>query len=274
MTEEIPPLLYPGAVPGTPQRPAGPGSDGAPDGSAEAVTSRPSPRNRLAEAVRGLVDLTVWADVPDDVLDRAAGTLEQALASIGRVAPPERRPRIFPDPDRHAQDIFPTSPVIGFENPLAPPVRLWTVPGPDGEVELAGEATFGIAYEGPPTCVHGGVIAQVFDEVLGSVNIVNRMAGMTGTLTVRYRRPTPLETPITIRARPAGRERRKVFCSGAMYVEGELTAEADGIFIEADPNRMLDLAEAGARSAGSDAAMAAIKAMRRSRARVDGPDPG
>jgi len=261
-------------VPETPDRPASTGPDRNTEGSAGGLTSRPSPRNRLAEAVRSLVDLTVWADAPDQVLDRAAGTLEEVRSSLGSAAPPQRRPRIFPDPERHPQDLFPTSPVIGFENPLAPPVRLWTVPGPDGDIELAGEATFGIPYEGPPTCVHGGVIAQVFDEVLGSVNIMNRMAGMTGTLTVRYRRPTPLGTPIAIRARPAGRERRKVFCWGGMYVGGALTAEADGIFVEADPSRMLDLAEAGARSTGSDAALAALQAMRRSRAEADGPDRG
>lgn len=251
------PLLYPVAVPAVPQRrdlqqperPQPPvarddgGSDA--DADAEPITSRPSSRNRLAEAVRGLADLTIWADVPDDLLDRATITLEQEVASIRAAASPKRRRRVFPDPDRHVQDLFPTSPVIGFENPLAPPVRLWRVAAPDGQVELSGEVTFPVPYEGPPGCVHGGVIAEVFDEVLGSVNIVNHTPGMTGTLTVRYRRPTPLGVPITIHAKPTGQERRKVFCWGAMYVDGALTAEADGIFVETDPARMLRLNKAG-----------------------------
>ncbi len=47
-------------------------------------------------------------------------------------------------------------------------------------------------YEGPPTCVHGGVIAELFDELLGISNILAGPGAMTGTLTIRYRRPTPL----------------------------------------------------------------------------------
>ena len=64
----------------------------------------------------------------------------------------------------------------------------------DGYREIRAEAWFDFAYEGPPTCVHGGVIAETFDEVLGAANMVAGNPGMTGTLTVRYRKPTPLRT--------------------------------------------------------------------------------
>ena len=65
------------------------------------------------------------------------------------------------------REFFPTSPVIGFANPVARPV---VVEGVDGE--LHGTAFFDYQYEGPPTCVHGGVIAMVFDEMLGAANIL------------------------------------------------------------------------------------------------------
>ena len=64
---------------------------------------------------------------------------------------------------------------------------------------------------------------------------------MTGTLTVRYRRPTPLLAPLELVARHTGKEGRKVYAWGGIYDRGELTAEADGIFIEVPPNRMLDI---------------------------------
>ncbi len=67
----------------------------------------------------------------------------------------------------HPQDIFSTSPVIGFANPVAPPVEVWAVEGEKGWREVRGRVTYGYAYEGPPTCVHGGVIAELFDELLG-----------------------------------------------------------------------------------------------------------
>ena len=40
--------------------------------------------------------------------------------------------------------------------------------------------------------LHGGIIAATFDELLGSTNLVHMVGGMTGTLTIRYRRPTPV----------------------------------------------------------------------------------
>ena len=131
--------------------------------------------------------------------------------------------------------------MIGYANPLAPPVELWTVLGEDGQRELRGRVTFDYQYEGPPTCVHGGVIAELFDEMLGSANLITERAGMTGTLTVRYRRPTPLLVPLDVSARVTGSEGRKLFVWGGLYNSGELTAEAEGIFIEVNPGRMLDI---------------------------------
>ena len=69
---------------------------------------------------------------------------------------------------------------------------------------------------------------------------------MTGTLTVRYRRPTPLLAPLEIVARFTGSERRKVFTWAGIYHDGALTAEAEGIFITMDPNRLLDIAATNA----------------------------
>ena len=71
---------------------------------------------------------------------------------------------------------------------------------------------------------------------------------MTGTLTVRYRRPTPLLAPLELVARHTGKEGRKVYAWGGIYHQGELTAEADGIFIEVPPDRMLDIVSGNAHS--------------------------
>jgi len=47
-------------------------------------------------------------------------------------------------------------------------------------------------------------------------------------------------------ARYVGSERRKVFTWGGIYHDGALTAEAEGIFIKMDPNRLLDIATTNA----------------------------
>jgi len=55
-------------------------------------------------------------------------------------------------------------------------------------------------YQGYPGVVHGGIVAAVLDEISGRAVMLdssddNMMA--TLRLTVRYRHPTPTETPLT-----------------------------------------------------------------------------
>lgn len=150
------------------------------------------------------------------------------------VAGEGRRARSEPDPAGRPQDFFPTSPVIGYANPIAPPVVVELA-----DEGLVGTAYFDYQYEGPPTCVHGGVIAMVFDELLGAANIAAGCPGMTGTLTIRYRKPTPLRTALRLEARATGREGRKIRTWGGIFREETLLAEAEGIFIELVPERFL-----------------------------------
>ena len=207
------------------------------------------PRRRLAATLRPLITLLVSGTFEDGVLDEAADRLEDVVRSLTERAGP-KRPRRQPDISQHAQDFFPTSPIMGMANPIAPPVRVQVVDGPEGGPrEIRAEAWFDWAYEGPPTCVHGGVIAETFDEMLGAANMVSGNPGMTGTLTVRYRKPTPLRTPLWIEARCLGRDGRKIRTWAGIYHDGVLTAEADGLFIEVGPERFLAIAEGNAENA-------------------------
>jgi len=54
---------------------------------------------------------------------------------------------------------------------------------------------------------------------------------MTGTLTVRYRKPTPLLEEIRMEGRPAGVDGRKVYAEGTMWCGETLLAEAEGVFV-------------------------------------------
>jgi hypothetical protein len=213
-----------------------PGIDGSPASTGD------EPLNRLADALRRIGDAVIGHPIAEEDLADAADQLVGIADALEERAPESKRPRFQPDTSGHPQDFFPASPMIGFANPIAPPVEVWAVEGEGGQREIRGRATFGYAYEGPPTCVHGGIIAALFDEVMGAANIITENPGMTGTLTVRYRRPTPLLAPLEIVARFTGSERRKVFTWAGLYHEGELTAEAEGIFIKMDPNRLLDIA--------------------------------
>jgi len=122
--------------------------------------------------------------------------------------------------------VMPYSPVTGKRNPIAPPIRMWKQ-----DNEVCGEAIFSPTYAGPPDSVHGGIIAAVFDEVLSMANVITGNAGFTGTLTIRYHRKTPLNTPIELWGVNVRQDGRKQISRGEMRVNGEVTASAEGLFI-------------------------------------------
>ena len=238
------------------------------------------PRRRLAAALRPIITQTVASTFDDEVLAAAAERLEEVGRTLASAAGPKRARR-QPNISQHAQEFFPTSPIMGMANPIAPPVVVHVVDGIDGGYqEIRAEAWFDWAYEGPPTCVHGGVIAETFDEMLGAANIVAGNPGMTGTLTVRYRKPTPLRTPLRIEARYLSRDGRKIKTWAGMYHGDLLTAEADGLFIEVNPAQFLAIAEGNVDNADP----AVREAMRAEAVRVGAasdvhltdpvPDPG
>ncbi len=223
------------------------------------------PRRRLASALRPLITMTVASALDDAVLTEAAEEIEAVTARLERQALPGKHLRRPPDMRHPPQEFFPSSPITGMLNPIAPPVRIWAVDGPEGGYrEIRGEAYFDYPFEGPPTCVHGGVIAETFDEVLGAANMVADNAAMTGTLTIRYRKPTPLRTDLRIEARCLSRGGRKVHTWGGIFHDDTLTAEAEGVFIVVGPNRLVAIAEANPNSA--DPAM--LAAMRKEAAAV------
>ncbi len=209
--------------------------------SAMQATGSWAERRRLAAAMRIVIDRLIQIDAPEAELAAAADALEryaERLAEHPRSHRYESWGETSPAGDTGA--FFDQSPLIGLANPLAPPILVEA--DPDGE-RVHGRVTFGAAYEGPPGCVHGGVLAAAFDEVLGFANSLSGSPGMTGTLTVRYQLPTPLHTPLRFEARFDRIEGRKIFTSGEVYAGEQRTAEAHGIFISVDREKFRALYE-------------------------------
>ena len=182
-------------------------------------------RERLADAVRHLIEITTTSDAPAEELERAAA---EVVGLAERLAPhPRHGPKQPHLPDlRDLQRTFWRDPVIGRSNPIAPPVDVEI----RGEV-VTGRANLGLAHEGPPGYVHGAVIAGVFDQILGLANLASGNVGMTGTLTIRYLRPTPLSTDLVFEGKTESVEGRKIFVTGTLHAGGTLTAEAEGVFV-------------------------------------------
>jgi acyl-coenzyme A thioesterase PaaI-like protein len=195
-----------------------------------AVSPQRAEMRRLADAMRLVVDRLVATRAPADELERAASALEDvaaALEGFPRGHTFEGFAESANSGDPHA--FFDHSPMIGLANPLAPPLQLAVEGG-----RVLGAVRFGAAYEGPPGCVHGGFIAAAFDEVLGMAQSMGGRPGMTGTLTVRYRRPTPLHAELRFDAGLDRVEGRKNFTSGRLLHGDEVTAEAEAIFVTVD----------------------------------------
>jgi acyl-coenzyme A thioesterase PaaI-like protein len=201
----------------------------------------PSPRRaalfRAADAIRDVLHRMVQSSAPIDVIDAAADELE---AAAQRFAPYDTKSMY----EGYAESanagepfaFFDHSPMLGQANPLAPPIRLWL----DGD-RIRGSATFGPAYEGPPGCVHGGYIAAAFDEVLGSTQSLSGSPGMTGRLTIHYRKPTPLQVELAFVGWIERVEGRKIFTKGELRAGDVLCAEAEGLFISIDFSRFSDM---------------------------------
>ncbi len=195
-------------------------------------------KRRLAAAMRLVIGRLVESNAPEDELSAAADGLEryaERLASHPRL----HRLEGFAESATAGDGIafFDQSPVIGLSNPLAPPISVRQ----SGPLSAEAHANFGAAYEGPPGCVHGGWVAAAFDEVLGFVQSLAGSPGFTGTLSVRYRKPTPLHTDLRFDVHVTGTERRKTFAEGKLYAGDVMTAEAEAIFVSADRERFLAL---------------------------------
>ena len=107
--------------------------------------------------------------------------------------------------------------------------------------EVIATATYGDAYEGPPGCLHGGLIAAIFDEVLGFAQALSGAPGMTGRLEVTYRSPTPLHQPLRIIGRFDEVNGRKIMTTGEIYAGDRLCAQATGVFISVKAEKFADL---------------------------------
>ena len=101
---------------------------------------------------------------------------------------------------------------------------------PSGHDGVWAEFELGPQYEGPPTLVHGGVSALILDQILGEAAAAAGKPGMTGTLTIRYRRATPLGA-LRGEAKVDRVEGIKTYAVGQISDAEGVTVEAEGVFI-------------------------------------------
>ena len=197
------------------------------------------PRLRLAQATRRVLQHSATSLAEDATIAEAAALIAKAAEIL------ERGPhgRTYHGTAEGALGGAPHgfisySPVTGPLNALASMVVL-----DSSDHEITATVTYGSAYEGPPGCLHGGLIAAIFDEVLGFAQALSGAPGMTGRLEVTYRSPTPLHQPLRVTGRFEGIQGRKIMTSGEIHAGDRLCAEAVGTFISVRAEKFAQLNE-------------------------------
>jgi acyl-coenzyme A thioesterase PaaI-like protein len=191
-------------------------------------TDRHAALEELTTSVRRLVEATVGTGHPAPELRSLAAEVDALADRLGAVLDDDpwtaRSSAGVEDPG----GLMGINPAIGRANPLSPVMDLQV-----GEGSVQGTVRFDLQHVGPPYRAHGGVIAAVFDQALGIAAIAGGSPGMTGSMTVRYRRATPLRDDLRIEARMVGGEGRVSHATGEIYDdEGRVTAEAEAMFVQ------------------------------------------
>ncbi len=193
-------------------------------------SSAPTDLLRLADKLHEVIEqsLRTVDDVASygDDIDWAIGQLDSIIErlesharltdlTLGRPGDPEK-----------GRPFYVSGVLVGPQHPMYMPVEIETDDG-----VTSGRVVLDIAWEGPPGHVHGGYVAHLFDCVMGQHNLNLGIPGMTGTLTVQYRRPTPLHTELQFEVRTAESDGRKITTEAKLLADGTLVAEAQGLFI-------------------------------------------
>jgi acyl-coenzyme A thioesterase PaaI-like protein len=177
----------------------------------------------FTQSVRELIDAALRTEVDDEEIRAAQGEIE-ALTKRLRERQIEGSYGVRFNATGESRPWG--NAVVGLRNAVAPRLVI--------EHDITGRAWsdfhLGAAYEGPPGLVHGGVSALILDQMLGEAAGAGGKPGMTGTLTLRYRRGTPLG-PLQAEAHIDRVEGAKTFAVGHIADAGGVTVEAEGVFI-------------------------------------------
>ncbi|MBW0020075.1 MAG: hypothetical protein JO236_21385 [Mycobacterium sp.] len=189
-----------------------------------------------AGAIRRLSSLLVSLEQPHPTVDSMLAKFAEWEGELSAAAPRDSAPRIgvagqdCPDHRRvylnHATDI-------GAYNPCFPEYRFDHL---DAE-NASGRVAFPLVYEGPPGLVHGGFLGVFFDCVIQHHNCVIGLSGKTRSLTVTFRRPTPLVTELRFDIART-RVERGIAATARLLLDGEVLCTGEVETLASPPQQL------------------------------------
>lgn len=196
-------------------------------------------RRRLASNIRRLIEHSMFTEVDDAAVTEAADSVAKLADVLGEKQGPSFYDTVKSGNWEHDGGIYADRNfMLGVCNPLAPPM----VVRDEGE-RVHGVVTLSYAYEGPPAAAHGGVVAALIDQIFGSLMVRTGIPSMTGKLTVRYHKPTPLNKELTLEGWVKEEQGKSVFCEAHLRCEGVLIASADCMMVKVNNASLAKLFE-------------------------------
>jgi acyl-coenzyme A thioesterase PaaI-like protein len=190
------------------------------------------PHRRVADALRRLtLRAVVYEGDRRTDWSRLAERLEALLEGPD---PDGKASRYDPDDiyDVEHKRVRPNSrgthPLMGVANAVSPPLLV----GYDDDGVHA-DVIYDARHEGLYGFVQGGFIAAAFDLLLGQAIARRGGRGVTASLHVNYRIPTPIGEPLQYRAQLDRIDGRKGYSRGQLVkaADGTVLAEADALFV-------------------------------------------
>ncbi|MEU4312284.1 hypothetical protein [Nocardia sp. NPDC024068] len=141
-----------------------------------------------AAALRRITGLLVSLEHPHPAVDTMIERLGRWERELAVAAPADPAPRVGPDAADTQRVYLDHAFDIGAYNPCFPQY-IFDLLGPD---HATGRIIFPLVHEGPPGLVHGGFLGVFFDAVVQHHSCAIGVTGKTRSMTITYRRPTPL----------------------------------------------------------------------------------
>ncbi|AMO60717.1 thioesterase superfamily protein [Mycolicibacterium phlei] len=145
-----------------------------------------------AGALRRLTGLLLSLEHEHPTVDAMLDQIAVWERELAAAAPADPTPRIGPDATAEQRVYLDHAFDIGAYNPAFPEYTFDELT----EEAASGRVTFPVVFEGPPGLVNGGFLAVFFDCVTQHQSCAIGRTGKTRSLTVTFRRPTPILTEL------------------------------------------------------------------------------
>lgn len=141
-----------------------------------------------AGALRRLTGLLLSLEHQHSAVDAIVAQIAEWERELASAAPADPTPRIGPQSTEDQRVYLDHAFHVGAYNPCFPEYAFDHL---DAD-SASGRVTFPVVYEGPPGLVNGGFLAVFFDCITQHQSCASGRTGKTRSLTVTFRRPTPV----------------------------------------------------------------------------------